>query len=104
MNIEGTQELKKAAAVPLPETKSTVEDKLEKGYRYVTIPDVDLYNYKFGGISINHDTYKSGKHLVSADVADTLEDRLRVREAGDKRLMRPQADVSALQQIGQVAK
>jgi hypothetical protein len=104
MNIEGQQEPKKAVAVKAVESKSDVAEKLERGFRYVTIPDVDLYNYKFEGISVNQDNYKPGKHLVSADIADTLEDRLKVWSDYNTRLMRPQADITALQQLGQIAK
>ncbi len=100
---EGTQKEVKAVAKPKPATKEDVAAKLEAGYRYVTIPSEDLYNYKFNGISINLDTYTPGTHLVPADVADTLEDRLKVWNEYNVRLMRPQADVKALRQIGSIA-
>jgi hypothetical protein len=75
-----------------------VAEKLEKGWRYVTIPEKDLYNYKFGSVWVNQDEYKPGTHLVHPDVADTIEERLRVREIADRRLLRPDRDEKSVEQ------
>ena len=102
--IIGTQkETKKEAPKAVVQSKTEIADKLENGYRYVTIPAEDLYNYKFAGIGINQDNYGPGTHLVPSEVADSLEERLRVWVAYNTRLMRPQADAQALRQIGQIA-
>lgn len=101
MEIAGTQkEVKKVAAPPKADNKLQIAEKLEAGFRYVTIESEDLYNYKFDGIWINQDHYKPGTHLVSSDIADTLEDRLQAWRAYNVRLMRPQADKKSLEDLG----
>jgi hypothetical protein len=87
----------KAVPVVKPETK---EQKLEAGWRYVTIPDRDTYDYVFKGIWLNgtgsQPDYPPGVHLVHPDVADALEERLRVWTAYNLRLMNPTKDVKAI--------
>lgn len=78
----------KTAAKKSPEAL----DKLAEGYRYVTIPAEDIYDHPFDGIWINNQHFKPGTHLVDPQVADTLEDRLRVWQAAMIRLMRPSND------------
>lgn len=98
--ILGQQEVKKAAPVAKQETKADVSQKLEDGWEYVDIPAEDLYNYKFDGIAINLDNYGPGRHLVHPDIAATLNDRKKVWEEANRRLMRPQADRKSLTQLG----
>lgn len=66
-----------------------VLDKLAEGYRYVTIPNEDIYEAKFDGIWLNQKQFKPGTHLVPAAIADTLEERLKVWNTSMIRLMRP---------------
>lgn len=82
-----------------PQAPLSNDQKLEAGWRYVTIPDRDMYDYVFKGLWLNQDHYKPGKHLVSPDVADSLEERLRVWEDYSKRLSRPSAHQQSLQQL-----
>jgi hypothetical protein len=90
----------KVAPVLKPTTDS---EKLEAGWRYVTIPDKDIYDYVFKGIWLNgtgsKPDYAPGTHLVPPDVADSLEERLRVWNAYNVRLMRPSADLKSLQEV-----
>lgn len=69
-----------------------VLDKLAEGYRYVSIPGEDIYEQKFEGIWINQQHFQPGTHLVSPQIADTLEERLKVWQASMIRLMRPGND------------
>ena len=88
--------VKEVKAVP----KTEVADKLEQGWRYITVPKEDLYNYRFEGLWLNDTHYGPGTHLVSKDVADTLEERLKVWAAQNVSLMRPNANRKALQELG----
>ena len=72
--------------VVVPQTKS---DKLDAGWRYVTVPAFDIYEYKFPGIDINRDHYGPGTHLVAPDVATELEAILKRAAEADIRLLRP---------------
>lgn len=84
--------------------------KLAEGYRYVTIPSLDIYENPFHGITIqgghgskgdqpgfeNH--YGPGTHLLSPDFADEVESRLRIWEESMLRIMRPGAHRSSVDQ------
>ncbi len=76
----------------IPNTGQSAKEKLSEGWRYVDIPDVDLYEFPFEGFSINNDHFGPGKHLVPPDVAESLEERLAAWRAADIRLMRPGRD------------
>ena len=62
--------------------------KLEKGYRFVEVPERDTYDYEFQGFWINGTHFKPGKHLVAADWADEAERILRVWDNANRRLLR----------------
>jgi hypothetical protein len=87
-----------------PSKKPTPEQlkKLAEGYRYITIPATDIYDYPFDGIHIQGGTRKDGtgalnlhfmpgKHLVAPDIADEVESRLKIWQDSMLRLMRPTA-------------
>lgn len=100
MSVSVSTEVKgKAVAAAIPTGKLSNDEKLEAGWRYVTIPDRDIYDYVFKGMWINQDHYKPGKHLVPPDVADSLEERLVAWEDYSKRLSRPSAHLQSLQQL-----
>lgn len=86
----------KAPAVTVPKTD---DEKLEAGWRWVTVPDRDPYDYVFAGIYLNNLHFKPGKHLMSKDVADAIEERLAAFAKYNTRIMRPQADLTSLSQI-----
>ena len=83
-----------------PTSKVEIAEKLEKGWRYVTIPSKDIYDFKFGSVWNNVIELKPGVHLLPPDLADDVEERLKVRSEGDIRLMRPQAHRKSLEQTG----
>jgi hypothetical protein len=78
-------------------------EKLELGWRWVTIPDKDPYDYVFKGIWLNgtgkDPDFAPGTHLVPPDVATALEERLLVFAKYNTRLMRPSADLTSLSQV-----
>jgi|SRR5579859_1362661 len=78
---------------------ATTEEKLEAGWRYVTIPDKDPYDYVFKGIYLNDKFFPPGTHLMEKDVADSIEERLAAFARYNVRLMRPTADLVSLGQL-----
>jgi hypothetical protein len=70
---------------------------------YVEIPAKDLFDVPFGGFWNNKDHYGPGTHLVSAEVAAHLRERLEVWRDEQIRQLRPNADkrvTSAMQRNG----
>lgn len=91
----------KAPEVPgvtVPTVFRTDAEKLDAGWTYVTIPDRDPYDFLFDGIYLNNEHFKPGKHLVSPDVAASLEERLKAWNDYNVRLMRPQQHAASLAQ------
>lgn len=84
---------------PAKKVDPAVTEKLSQGYRYVTIPSKDIYDFPFEGIWINANQYKPGTHLVNSQVADTLEERLKVFERASIRLMRPSINKEAVEAV-----
>lgn len=78
---------------------ATESQKLENGWRWVTIPDKDPYDYVFAGIYLNNEHFKPGVHLMHPDKADAIEERLVAFARYNTRLMRPSADLTSLSQI-----
>lgn len=74
-------------------------EKLENGWRFVTIPDKDPYDYVFAGIYLNNEHFKPGVHLLPKDKADSIEERLVAFAKYNTRLMRPSADLTSLSQV-----
>lgn len=96
--------------------------KISEGWRYVNIPEKDLYDQPFDGFhfsgghgrldekdGINKDRQgkpvvgfelhlKPGRHLLEPGMADEVEERLAIWQASMVRMMRPTADQASLQQ------
>lgn len=85
-----------ASKIPLPATRS---DKLDAGWRFVTVPSVDVYDHVFKGIGLNAKTFGPGTHLLPPDEASYLEDRLKVWNAAMVRMLRPTANAAALKAV-----
>lgn len=84
--------------MPTPSKKPVdpaIVQKLSEGWRYVTIPGVDLYDQPFDGLWINRDHYKPGKHLLAEEVADEIEKRLAIWQDAMIRLSNPKPNRSA---------
>jgi len=88
-----------AKAVEFDPKTASDSEKLAQGYRYVTVPDRDPYDFEFKGIYLNNLFFAPGKHLMAPDVADSIEERLQAFARYNVRLMRPQADLTSLSQL-----
>lgn len=86
------------AVAEKPKVLST-DEKLEAGYRWVTVPKKDIYGYPFKGMYLNEKYFESGTHLVEADVATALEERLERFNEYSIHLMRPDADIKTLKEL-----
>ncbi len=84
------------AEKPVPATRS---EKLDAGWEFVTVPDVDVYDHVFKGIGLNHTNYGPGTHLVPPAVALYLKERLKVWNASMVRMLRPTANAAALNAV-----
>lgn len=62
--------------------------KLEQGYRFVEVPERDIYDYEFSGFWINNTHFKPGKHLLPSDWADEAERILKAWDTSNRRLLR----------------
>jgi hypothetical protein len=67
----------------------------ERGKRWVVVPEKDLFDYTYPTIRVNMLGFGPGKHYLDADLADFVEDRMRVKNAADIRIMRPNQDVTS---------
>lgn len=86
-----------AQAKPTPEQLT----KLQEGYRYVTIPKMDMLDYPMTSIWINRDEYKPGMtHLLRGDIADELERILAKFQESTWRLMRNKPHDVSVKQSG----
>ena len=95
-----TPEASEVVAAPeFNEKTASNDEKLERGWRYITIPDRDVYDFEFKGIYLNNEHFSPGKHLVHPDKADSIEERLVAWQKYNVRLMRPQADLTSLGQL-----
>lgn len=85
-------------ATPKKSVDPVVVQKLADGWRYVNIPDRDPYDYRFDGVWINRVHYAPGRHLVSAEIADELEQRVEIWQRSMLRLMSNRPHRESIQQ------
>jgi hypothetical protein len=78
------------AKIDLGTTSAKQED--ERGKRWVVIPDKDLFDFPHPTVRVNLLEFPSGKHYVDAELADFIEDRVRLKYESDIRIMRPSQD------------
>ena len=79
------------AKIDLATTSGTAKPK-----RWVEVPEKDIYEFPFPTIRINLDAYGPGRHYVTSDVADEIEDRVRARMKHDLRCMQRNPDIITL--------
>lgn len=65
----------------------------ERGKRWVEVPEKDLYEFIFPTIRINLMEFPPGRHYVDAEIADTIEDRVRAKQKADVRTMQRNPDL-----------
>jgi hypothetical protein len=68
-------------------------------FEYVTIPELDLFDYPHPGVGINREHYGPGTHKLPKDIAAEVKDRLRVYEAQNIRILQPRKDMRALRDL-----
>ena len=69
-------------------------------WRYISIPDTDLYDAPHPGVRLNGTSYGSGKHYLPNPIADEIEERLHVFNKSSIRVLRPNQDTKALRDLG----
>ena len=67
----------------------------DRGKRWVEVPEKDLFEFPFPTIRVNVQEFGPGKHYVEADLADWIEERIRVNERADKRVLMRNPDLKA---------
>lgn len=63
--------------------------------RWVEVPQKDLFEFPFPTIRINFMEFGPGKHYVENDTADWIEERIRIKQEADKRIMQRSPDLLA---------
>jgi hypothetical protein len=63
--------------------------------RWVEIPERDLFDFPYPHVRINLLDFGPGRHYVDAELADSIEERVRVKNQADLRIMRPTKDVTS---------
>jgi len=75
--------------------KRTPVDK--SNWEYVEVPETDIFDKVFDGVSINFVQYGPGKHFVDPDIAGEIRRLLAARSKADIRILRPTTDKKALE-------
>jgi hypothetical protein len=63
-----------------------------RGKRWVEVPEQDIFELTFPTIRVNLLEFGPGKHYLDADLADWVEERVRVRQKADIALLRKNPD------------
>lgn len=67
---------------------------------YITIPAADLYDHTHPGVQLNRVRFEAGRtYHVRAEIADEINDRLKKFAGEQVRLLRPNADRKALDDV-----
>jgi hypothetical protein len=67
------------------------EDKAN--WRWVEVPDTDLFGEPHTGVSVNFHAFPPGKYFVSPEMANEVTRLLQNRLRGDMRVLQPRQDV-----------
>ena len=66
-----------------------------RGKRWVEVPQKDLFDFPHPTIRVNLQEFPPGKYFLDAELADFVEDRIRLKYQADIRIMRPSQDVTS---------
>jgi hypothetical protein len=66
-----------------------------RGKRWVEVPQKDLFDFPHPTIRVNLLEFPPGRHFVDAELADFIEDRIKLKYQADIRIMRPSQDVTS---------
>lgn len=79
---------------PIPEEEGVVD---RTNWQYVEIPDVDIFDKPFQGLSINGYKFERGnKYFVAPEVAQEIARIIKVNEKADRRILQSHPDVRAI--------
>lgn len=81
--------------MPTPKIDLPVATSDKPTSRWVEVPDKDLFEFPFPTIRINLDAYPPGKHFVTNEVADWIENRIHAKQRADVAVMRRNPDTVA---------
>jgi hypothetical protein len=76
-----------------------VVEAVKATHRYVTVPDIDMFNMPHPGVRINHENYGPGTYYLDKERADTVEKCLDDYEVGNRRLLQPRQDANAIRAV-----
>jgi hypothetical protein len=88
-------DVKKVAVAAIVADKAVEDD----GFEYVTVPDLDLFDYPHPGVGINREHYGPGTHRLPKAIAAEVKDRLSVYERQNVRILQPKKDMRALRDL-----
>jgi hypothetical protein len=63
-------------------------------WRWITVPDEDLFGVEHTGVSINFEKYGPGRHFVCPEAAEEIERLIKLRLRGDMRVLQPKQDAA----------
>lgn len=63
--------------------------------RYVTVPEFDLFDMQHPPIKVNHLEFGPGTHYLEEQLANTVEERLKVYARSNVRILQPRRDTDA---------
>lgn len=90
---------------PKAPTKATVEAAARASnedisdWRWVEVPEEDLFGRPHTGVGINFQNYGPGRHFVKEELAGEIERLLKNRLQGDMRILQPNQDKAALAEM-----
>lgn len=80
--------------IDVPAVTNSTQD--ERGKRWISVPDKDLFEFPFPTVRVNLMAFEAGqKYFVDAELADFLEDRIKIKEAADRRILMRNPDLKA---------
>jgi hypothetical protein len=69
-------------------------------WQYVTVPEETPLGKQFPAIRLNKDTFEAGKtYNVPAEIAAYVNDRVKVAQRADVRLLQPNADLRSINEV-----
>lgn len=75
-------------------------DTPKETWRYVTVPEEDPLGKGYPNISLNKDVFSAGKtYLVPPQVADYINDRIKVFNRSCVRLLQPNVDLKSIGEV-----
>ena len=81
------------AKIDTPAVTSSNQD--ARGKRWIDVPEKDLFDFPYPTLRVNLQEFGPGKHFVDADLADFLEERMKIKYQADVRIMRPSQDYTS---------